>query len=422
MRIAYLTQSYPPMVSGSAGVTEQLATELSKRGHPVLVIGASDKDQPYLTLQKNLTVLRLGSIYNPLRVRQRFLIYPRRAVLRALNEFQPDVIHAHEPLQISWLGLEYAHRVSIPITMTAHQLPWFAASYLPDVFGIRPQVEIFLWMYARWLLGKFTTILAPTQTISTLIKQMTGLDSNVISCGLDLQMFRPPLSSDDEAAIRQKWNLPPRLPLLLHVGRLDTDKSVDQVVRAAAQTIRESEAHLLIVGDGIQKSGLIKLCKLLGVVERVHFTGYVSLQNGLAEIYRIADVFVTASEIETQGIVLLEAAASGLPIVAVRATCIPEIVYDRVNGYLTKAGDIHAMSESILKILSDPGMAKSMGKASRALAEGHPNHATFEEHERIYHKMVRDRGTQQTTAREREALPWKPIKERFIWEFIDRFR
>jgi hypothetical protein len=110
-------------------------------------------------------------------------------------------------LQIGWLGLAYTRRARIPITLTAHQLPWFAASYLPDIFGIRTQVEIALWMYARWLLKKFTSIIAPTQTISTFIKQMTGLDATVISCGLDLQTFHPHISSDEDLH-RIKMDLP----------------------------------------------------------------------------------------------------------------------------------------------------------------------------------------------------------------------
>jgi glycosyltransferase involved in cell wall biosynthesis len=306
--------------------------------------------------------------------------------------------------------------------LTAHQLPWFAASYLPDAFGIRTQVEIALWMYAHRFLEKFTTILAPTVTISTIIKQMTGLDADVISYGLDLEIFHPPLSTDHETVTRQKWNLPPRVPLLLHVGRLDTDKRVDRVILAAAQAMRASNAHLLIVGDGVQKPALIRLCRSLGIKERVHFPGFVSAQNGLPEIYRIASLFVTASEIETQGMVLLEAAASGLPLVAVRATSIPEIVHDGVNGYLTESGDIPAMGGVMGKILNDPCLGKSMGRASRTLAERHPDQETFNGHERIYHIMVQENRTRQITDRVKTPSQWKRIKERVNWVFIDRFR
>ena len=113
----------------------------------------------------------------------------------------------------------------------------------------------------------------------------------------------------------------------------------------------------------------------------------------------MATVFVTASEIETQGIVLLEAAASGLPLVAVNATCIPEIVHDGANGYLTKSGDANAMSKSLTRILNDPQLAACMGKVSQALAEAHPNQETFDEHERMYQKMISEKGSQSPSAK-----------------------
>jgi glycosyltransferase involved in cell wall biosynthesis len=185
--------------------------------------------------------------------------------------------------------------------------------------------------------------------------------------------------------------------------------------------MQHSDAHLLIVGDGRQKKHLMQLCNALKIEERVHFTGYVSIEQGLPELYRIACMFVTASEIETQGIVLLEAAASGLPLIAVHATCIAEIVYDGANGYMTEAGDVYAMCQSVIKILADPQKAASMGRVSRRLAEGHPNQATFNEHERMYQQMVVEHGTQKTSATRRAYLQWKQLKKRLIWVFTGRF-
>lgn len=397
MRIAYLTQSYPPMVSGAAAVVEQLANEMSKRGHRVLVIAASDEARPYRVQLQNLTVLRPASIHNPMRVGQRFLLYPRGAVLQALREFHPDVVHTHEPLQLGWLGLEYARGANIPITLTTHQLPWFAAKYLPDVLGIRGITEAILWKYARWLLQRFTSIITPTRTISQIVRAMTGAQAKTIGYGIDLRAFHPRISPDSETSMRTRLKLPLYVPILLHVGRLDADKCVDRVVIAAATVIHQTDAHLLIVGDGRQKPALINLCRSLGIENRVHFPGYIPANQDLHEVYRIADLFATASEIETQGIVLLEAAASGLPIVAVRATCLPEIVHDKVNGYLTEPGDIDAMSEAMRNILNNPHIANSMAKEGRRLAEIHKAQVTFDQHEKLYHLMQRQ-------AREQRAL------------------
>jgi glycosyltransferase involved in cell wall biosynthesis len=284
------------------------------------------------------------------------------------------------------LGIEYAKRARIPSLLTIHQLPSFVASYLPDF--AKTHTEAVLWIYAHWLCRNFTAIVTPTQTISSLVTGMTGLQTNTIGYGINLQSFHPPLFDDGEAAIRQKWNLPSSAPLLLHVGRLDTDKHVDRVIHAAARTMSESDAHLLIVGDGTQKPALIKLCKSLGIPDRAHFPGYISPQDGLAEIYRIATLFVTASEIETQGIVLLEAAASGLPIVAVRATCIPEIVKDRINGYLAESGDLAELSNAMSLLLQDTQQAKIMGAASLILAARHTQRHTQNAYEQLYSQLM----------------------------------
>jgi len=393
------------MVSGAAFIAERLAKDMAARGHKVLVIAASDREHGYLTIENNLTVLRLHSIHNPLRVGQRFLLYPRNAILRSLRKFQPDVIHTHDPFQMGMLGLEHARRTKIPVALSIHQLPWFVSAYLPEIYGIRYVTETVLWTYARWLLQQFNILITPTQTINDIICSMTGIKAQTISYGVDLQMFHPHLSSDDETVTRTSLNLPPNAPIILHVGRLDTDKHVDRVILAAEKAMQETDAHLLIIGDGRQKSALIELCRSKGILQCCHFPGYVSAQDGLPAIYRIASLFLTASEIETQGIVLLEAAASGLPVVAVRATCIPEIIHDGVNGYLAKPGDVNALSQAITLLLEHSEKAKLMGKAGHVLAEKHNIQTTLDRHENLY----------STLATQKEAQR-KKIKAQNYWE------
>ena len=389
MRIAYLTQSYPPMISGAALAVEKLATAMAQRGHQVLVIAASDRTEPYQTYKDNLTILRLNSVHNPMRVNQRFMLFPHFAILKALKKFQPDIIHVHEPLQTAWAGITYARRRDIPITMTVHQLPAFAASYLPNMPTLRRHIESLLWMYARWLIKQFTSVITPSHTTSGLLTAFTGIKALTVSNGIDLQRFHPPLSSDDVPATRTRLNLPSNVPILLHIGRLDTDKGVDKVIRAAAPAILESEAHLLVVGDGCEKKSLMNLCQTLGIAQPVHFTNLISDQQYLSEIYRMARLFITASEIETQGIVLLEAAASGLPILAVNATCISEIVHDQVNGFLTAPGDITGMTDRIITLLDNPTRARMMGMAGRTLTEAHAIQRTWSLHEKLYQETVK---------------------------------
>ena len=123
MRIALLTQTYPPMISGAAIFVRTLAETQAAAGHQVLVLTSSDRSRAYQTEFHNLTVLRLPSFHNRLRVGQRFTLWPRQTLLKQLTAFAPDVIHAHDPFQYGWAGLEYGRRANIPALLTLHQLP-----------------------------------------------------------------------------------------------------------------------------------------------------------------------------------------------------------------------------------------------------------------------------------------------------------
>ncbi len=384
MRIAYITQAYPPILSGASLVAGQLADTMAARGHQVLVIAPSERGRRCLIQNRNLSVLRLRSYRNPLRAHQRFMLFPRGEVLQALYKFHPDVIHSHDPLQMGMLSLEYARQTHVPIATTVHQLPWFVSKNLPDVEEIRAHAEAALWEYAGWLLHQHASVITPSQTVSDMVMQMTGIQAQVISNGVDLSTFHPAISPQEAAAVRAKLGLPLSVPIILHVGQLHTAKRPDCVIRAFAEVIQQSDAYLLIVGDGPQKAELMDMCVKLGIADRTHFPGFISVQQGLAQIYRLSTLFVTASEIETQGIVLLEAVASGLPIAAVRATCIPEIVHQGKNGYLAEAGDIDGLCKAMLKILGSPALARAMGHQSHCLAQRHAIEKTMDAYEQLY--------------------------------------
>ena len=117
-------------------------------------------------------------------------------------------------------------------------------------------------------------MITPTRTVATIIENQVRLNPIVIGYGLDAQTFRPPLPPDDGADSRGKLNLPSNVPMLLHVGRLDLDKSVDKVIRAAAPAVRTTETHLFIVGGGCQKESLMRLCREMGIERKVHFHAF----------------------------------------------------------------------------------------------------------------------------------------------------
>ena len=148
------------------------------------------------------------------------------------------------------------------------------------------------------------------------------------------------------------------------IGRVDPEKSIEKVVEAfalASKTIPNAE--MMIVGDGIAKLELEKLAKAKGLDEKVRFLGRV-MPPDLYDIYRVGTVFATASETETQGIVLIEAAATGLPLIAVDAGAVRELCQNGKNGILCKSGSIRQMANAMVKILSDKKLQKQYSEGS----------------------------------------------------------
>lgn len=390
MRIAYICQSYPPMISGGALVVQRQARGMASRGHKVLVISASDKGQAYINGDNSLRLVRMRSFRNPLRVNQKFVMRTQGEISAQLQKFRPHIIHFHDPFNLGLTGLQTAQSLGIPAVFTVHQLPWFVCAYLPGFPGLHRIVVDGFWSYANWLLYQFEKVITPTQTIADEVCAHGCPQPAVISNGVDLQRFTPiPSFKGERKTLYRKYGLDPELDIILHVGRLDKDKNVEAVIQASALAMETINAQLLVIGDGCQRKRLIQLSDDLGVRSRSHFTGFVSPDGDLPGLYRLGAVFTIASEIETQGLVILEALASGLPVVAVKATCIPELVKDCVNGYLTSSGDSQKMADRIVRTLKRPDCAIRMGQEGRTLVEReHAIGKSLEKHQQLYQSVM----------------------------------
>jgi len=389
MKIAYVCQSYFPMVSGAALVIQRLAEGIAARGHSVMVLTSSDQRRAYTEDNNGIKIIRMVSFRNPLRVDQNFVIWSYDEVFQILEQFQPDVLHTHDPLNLGASAVKAAKKLSIRTVFTIHQLPWFITTSLPIVPSAKHFLEKGIWLYAKWFLDQCDALITPSQMIADIVNAETGLLPKAISNGVDLDLFTPHSDNPNEASeLREKYKLHPGHPVILYVGRIDPDKRVDLVVHAVAKVMRAVEAQLFVVGDGIQREELIRLSQSLGINQNCCFPGFVSKNGDLPGIYRLASVFVTASEIEIQSSVVLEAAASGLPVVTVKASSMQEFVNAGESGYLTPPGDINALAERLITLVKDQDKARRMGQAARKVAELHSNQRFVQEHEQLYQSIV----------------------------------
>ena len=402
MKIAYLNHTFPPMVTGVSHAVHHLAAGMAGRGHSVLVVVASDQGAPYTTMHPNLRVMRLRSYPNPMARELRFMLWPQSKITSILEDFAPDIVHIHDPLLATLVRMGYIKAHRVPTIFTAHIHPQVLSYYSPHAAVFNPVIEKMAEAYCKWLLQQADALVMPSRTIDRYLSRLTQRPAHVISNGIDLAKFHPlSLHAGEERCLRKKYDLDPHAAVILHVGRMSKEKNVAGIVRASAAAMKGNSAQLLIVGDGPERQKIKNLCGQLGVGARTSFPGFVAHNGDLPGLYRMASVFVTASEFEAQGLVLLEAAACGTPIVAVNSGAAPELVLDEINGYLVRPGEIERMADRIQELLVPSEKASTMGQRSRALAEKHAHQATFEEHERLYQQTITSMGrlTQATNNR-----------------------
>lgn len=413
MKIAIATPVFYPMINGVAMFSYNLASGLAARGHEVLVLTPSQNKYYHTEEINGVKVVYLSStdvkvypdqIHN---VEKKKLIYkhglkasvfPYHQVKRALSGFRPDVVHVQGSDPIGVSVVKYARKNKIPVVTTEHNQPEVLTQSLAIPGMMRKPVNNMLSSYFVKRQKKSDYITMPTKlAIKNLFgDQNIGVPVEAVSNGVDLTAFKP---GRPDAAIYNKYKIPDDVPILLYVGRVDPEKKVGLVMRAFADFLYRCKSNKLdklsktlfvVVGDGVDRPRLEEEAKNIGVTENVRFLGRVTGPD-LAELYKVGDVFATASEIETQGIVLIEAAATGLPLIAVDAGAVAEVCKNGENGFLIKPGDVASMAGAIYKLFSDREFRKKMSSKSIEIANEHSLDKTIDKFLQIYQKVCYNR-------------------------------
>lgn len=414
MKIAVISDVYYPMTNGVAVFSHNLANGLSKKGHEVIVICPSFQGKFYSEkLESGLTVTHLSSIRFPFypdqinevpekselfglpmpRLAYRhgiwFSINPWFELKKVLREFSPDVIHLQTAETIAVATLRYVKKYNVPLVTTGHTYPDNITGQFKILKPIKKPLDKIMSAYMMSFLKHAEYATMPTElAINDLVpknRKSFKVTVEAISNGVDLSSFVP---GEMEEEIIEKYGLDKAKKRVLYVGRVDPEKSIHLVVKAFAKALNQmSNIELVIVGDGIDLENLKHLAKELGIEKNVKFLGRI-MPPELIKIYRTGDVFATGSETETQGIVLIEAAAVGLPLIAVDVGAVGEICINQVNGELCEPKNIVQISKSMVKILTDEKLAKKYGKESIKLANKHDLNRTLDRFVEIYEEAI----------------------------------
>ena len=381
MRILMLSHGYPPTISGVTLVVQKVARAMTKRGHQVTVVTASDHGSPYQSEDQGVLLWRVRSAPNPFWSEGRLPLLGHERLREIVDEVHPDVINTHDSALLSWQLYRFERRIShIPEVLTCHFLPRFVTYYVHAGDAIEEMVEDITWDVTLRMMHDFDHIIFPTGTQRSLFQEEgLAVPSSVISNGLDISRYSPGVEDD---GLGEKYGLPPR-PRILFVGRLALDKKIDVLIRAMAAL---EGAHLIIVGRGDDRERLQETTHDLSLDSQVHFLGYVP-EEDLPSLYRASDIFAITSDVEVQSLPTLQAAATGLPIVAANAAALPELVQDGRNGYLVPVGDVAALAAAIDRILKDPESARIFGLASHQIGQQHADELTFQAYEQLFRQL-----------------------------------
>jgi glycosyltransferase involved in cell wall biosynthesis len=358
VRIGLFTNNYLPFCGGVTISVETLRRGLAARGHDVWVFAPRFRHAP----PDPPRVVRYPSF--PAATYPEFALAVPFApsIARLVRGLDLDVFHAHHPFLLGPAALRFSRALGRPLVFTYHTRYEKYAHYVPLSPRLVRAAAIRL---STRFAASAGVVIAPSAIVRDELRAR-GVPSAiaVVPTGLDLGHFRP----GDPAAARRALALPADDPVVLYVGRLDREKSVGRVL-AAFERIASTvpRARLVVVGHGTEGDRLRRAAAASAVAARIHFLG-VRPHEATVPCYQAADLFLFASETETQGLVLAEAAACGIPAVTVEAPGCDEVVRDGESGVLTKS-DPAALAEAAIGLLLDAPRRRAMAARAREIAE-----------------------------------------------------
>lgn len=319
--------SFYPTVDGAIVSMETQIKGLEAKGHEVVVFAPDTPKKPdYPRKVYYFPSVEFRS-YKGYRI-----IYAAPRMMEHLRREKVDILHCHGVASMAILSLTAARAMEIPHLLTFHTMANEAVKYY-SFLPMREDVLVpSVWIYLRNMMSRPEVVIAPSAPIKEelLANGVRMHACEVVPTGVDLTRFSP--KSYDRGFL-ERFGLDGHR-VALHVGRLSMEKRLDIVLKAMVRLRKEEpDLRLLVAGKGPAYDHYRAMAQRLGVSDRVVFAGFLPDED-LPKAYATADMLVLASTFETQGLVVLEALASGTPVAGIRCRAIPEFITEGKNGCL----------------------------------------------------------------------------------------
>jgi len=389
MRIAFFTNNYLPRPSGVAHAIENLRIELEKFGHDVFIFAPQytkqDKNSDKIFRYKSL---RIHKKLGPLRS----IPFPHSVKLKKqIKELNLDIIHSHHPYLLGKTAQKYAHELNVPFVFSLHTPYYQYLGHLMGNFG--EAIDGLLLEIVSKYANKCDAIVVPTNAVKESLNKSNIIPPiYVLPSGIHLDSFK----NIDKKRAKERLNIDKSTIILLTVGRLSYEKNIDFLIDAFYRTNKilgkrtsyHKNIKFIIVGAGSQKIKLQSIAKSLGLKNIITFVGKIPY-NELPLYYSASDIFLYSSLIDTQGLSLCEAMASGLPIISTNQAMGPQsLVRNDKIGYLVKP-DVEIFSKKVIELINNKEKREIFSENAKIEAKKYNRKILAKKLEKIYMNLIK---------------------------------
>jgi 1,2-diacylglycerol 3-alpha-glucosyltransferase len=361
MRVLITTDTFLPMINGVTTSINNLYKELKNSGHEVKILTLSETGKEKVV--GDIYYLRSISIkiYPDARIKVPF----HNKLINEIIEWEPEVVHSQTEFSTMLAAKYVSSKLNIPHIHTYHTMYEDYLGYLPGGKIISKNTA---GKAIKMLLKSVDAIIAPTEkTKNVLLSYGLHKDMYIIPTGIDLKKFQKHITLDEKKKIISKLGLNYGDKIITYVGRTAKEKNIDEIIIFFKDISNEiANAHLLIVGAGPELQNLKDLVKKKGLENRIHFAGMVNPEE-IYKYYKISEIFVTASNSETQGLTYIEALSSGCPIVCKWDKCLEDLIDQGKNGFAYKKQ--WEFSHYVVEILKNNSLRENMSREAIIKAE-----------------------------------------------------
>ena len=370
MRIGIFTETYTPYISGLVTSELMLKNALEKKGHTVYVVTANLTSSKYEYDEKE-RVLRIPGIPTGIYDSRLTSIYPIKAINK-IKSWDLEVIHSQTEFAIGTFARLFAKQYNIPIVHTYHTMYEDYVHYITKGHFDKSSKKLVEYLTKFYCDKTINELIVPTKKAYDLFKEKYNVKRNIhiVPTGIEVERFyKEKIDIKKIRELKKKYNFSKRDFVAIFVGRIAEEKNVPFLIEVTENIIKEKpNFKLLIIGDGPDKENYENMVKERNLEKNIIFTGKVAWEE-IPIYYQLGDVFVSASQSETQGLTIIEAMAASLPALCIDDESFRNTVIDDLNGYLFK--DKKECKEIILKLMNDKKLLENIQIGARNSAEMH---------------------------------------------------